>query len=158
MKGGDRGRQYHPGHLSMGARPIAVLDSLRFGGVGQRSHQVLNRRSRSRNFRLWQLYRHSHCGGGEVALILAMQAILWSTPCVGLIDHKDIQKAKPKVWQRHYVCRMKTGQVGTDSRGDLCFGKFSEWEEQQRSAVQVEESFHGEIVTGSLSGINLGSQ
>ena len=63
--------------------------------------------------------------------------------CVGLIEHKDIQKGQA-AGVGNSIVYVGAKQVATASTAQLLPSEeFSQEEEQQRSAVQVEGSFYG---------------
>jgi len=127
--------------FSMGAKPIALLDSLRFG-------ELTNNRTK---FLLDQVVAgiggYGNCigiptVGGEIAFDACYEGNpLVNAMCVGLINHEDIQKGQAKgVGNSIMYVGAKTGRDGI--RGaTFASEEFSEGEEQQRSAVQVGDPF-----------------
>ena len=127
--------------FSMGARPIAVLDSLRFGELTtERTKYLLEEIVAG-------ISGYGNCigiptVGGEVAFDPCYEGNpLVNAMCVGLIDHKDIQKGQAKgVGNSIMYVGAKTGRDGI--HGATCASEeFVEGEEQQRSAVQVGDPF-----------------
>ncbi|OTN90181.1 phosphoribosylformylglycinamidine synthase 2 [Enterococcus sp. 7E2_DIV0204] len=127
--------------FSMGARPIALLDSLRFG-------ELTNERTK---FLLEEVVAgisgYGNCigiptVGGEVAFDPCYEGNpLVNAMCVGLIDHKDIQKGQAKgVGNAIMYVGAKTGRDGIHG-ATFASEEFVEGEEQQRSAVQVGDPF-----------------
>ena len=127
--------------FSMGARPIAMLNSLRFG-------ELTNERTK---FLLEQVVAgiggYGNCigiptVGGEVGFDPCYEGNpLVNAMCVGLIDHKDIQKGQAKgVDNTIMYVGAKTGRDGIHG-ATFASEEFTEGEEQQRSAVQVGDPF-----------------
>lgn len=127
--------------FSMGARPIALLDSLRFGELN--------------NSRTKYLFDEVVAGiggygncigiptvGGEIAFDACYEGNpLVNAMCVGLIDHKDIQKGQASgVGNSIMYVGAKTGRDGIHG-ATFASEEFSQEEEQQRSAVQVGDPF-----------------
>lgn len=127
--------------FSMGARPIAILDSLRFG-------ELTNERTK---YLLEEIVAgisgYGNCigiptVGGEVAFDPCYEGNpLVNAMCVGLIDHKDIQKGQAKgIGNAIMYVGAKTGRDGIHG-ATFASEEFTEGEEQQRSAVQVGDAF-----------------
>ena len=127
--------------FSMGARPIAVLDSLRFGELTtERTKYLLEEIVAG-------ISGYGNCigiptVGGEVAFDPCYEGNpLVNAMCVGLIDHKDIQKGQAKgVGNSIMYVGAKTGRDGIQG-ATFASEEFVEGEEQQRSAVQVGDPF-----------------
>lgn len=127
--------------FSMGARPIACLDSLRFGELdNERTKYLLEEIVAG-------ISGYGNCigiptVGGEVAFDPCYAGNpLVNAMCVGLIDHKDIQKGQAKgVGNTIMYVGAKTGRDGIHG-ATFASEEFSEGEEQQRSAVQVGDPF-----------------
>lgn len=127
--------------FSMGARPIAVLDSLRFGELTtERTKYLLEEIVAG-------ISGYGNCigiptVGGEVAFDPCYEGNpLVNAMCVGLIDHKDIQKGQAKgVGNSIMYVGAKTGRDGIHG-ATFASEEFIEGEEQQRSAVQVGDPF-----------------
>ena len=127
--------------FSMGARPIAVLDSLRFGELTtERTIYLLEEIVAG-------ISGYGNCigiptVGGEVAFDPCYEGNpLVNAMCVGLIDHKDIQKGQAKgVGNSIMYVGAKTGRDGIHG-ATFASEEFVEGEEQQRSAVQVGDPF-----------------
>lgn len=91
--------------FSMGARPIALLDSLRFGELtSERTKYLLEEVVAG-------IGGYGNCigiptVGGEIAFDTCYEGNpLVNAMCVGLIDHKRYSKRTSKrSWQCHYVC------------------------------------------------------
>ena len=66
--------------FTMGARPIACLDSLRFGDSRRAAHALAGRRRGARHRRLRQLRRHPDGGRRDRLPPAATTATSWSTP------------------------------------------------------------------------------
>lgn len=127
--------------FSMGARPIALLDSLRFG-------ELTNERTK---YLLEEVVAgiggYGNCigiptVGGEIAFDNCYEGNpLVNAMCVGLIDHKDIQKGQAKGEGNAIMyVGAKTGRDGIHG-ATFASEEFVEGEEQQRSAVQVGDPF-----------------
>ena len=127
--------------FSMGARPIAMLNSLRFGELD--------------NDRTKYLFEEIVAGiggygncigiptiGGEIQFDAVYEKNpLVNAMCVGLIDHKDIQKGQAKgIGNSIMYVGAKTGRDGIHG-ATFSSEEFVEGEEQQRSAVQVGDPF-----------------
>ena len=127
--------------FSMGARPIAVLDSLRFGELTtERTKYLLEEIVAG-------ISGYGNCigiptVGGEVAFDPCYEGNpLVNAMCVCLIDHKDIQKGQAKgVGNSIMYVGAKTGRDGIHG-ATFASEEFVEGEEQQRSAVQVGDPF-----------------
>ncbi|MFV0558540.1 MAG: phosphoribosylformylglycinamidine synthase subunit PurL [Enterococcus sp.] len=127
--------------FSMGARPIAMLDSLRFGELdNERTKYLLEEVVAG-------ISGYGNCigiptVGGEVAFDPCYEGNpLVNAMCVGLIDHKDIQKGQAKgVGNAIMYVGAKTGRDGIHG-ATFASEEFVEGEEQQRSAVQVGDPF-----------------
>lgn len=127
--------------FSMGARPIAILDSLRFG-------ELTNERTK---YLLEEVVAgiggYGNCigiptVGGEVAFDPCYEGNpLVNAMCVGIIDHKNIQKGQAKgVGNSIMYVGAKTGRDGIHG-ATFASEEFVEGEEQQRSAIQVGDPF-----------------
>lgn len=127
--------------FSMGARPIAVLDSLRFGELD--------------DDRTKYLFEEIIAGisgygnaigiptvGGEIAFDNAYKGNpLVNVMCVGLIDQKDIQKGQATgVGNSIIYVGAKTGRDGIHG-ATFASEEFNDEEESNRSAVQVGDPF-----------------
>lgn len=127
--------------FSMGARPIAILDSLRFGELDNNRTKYLLEEV------VAGISGYGNCigiptVGGEVAFDPCYEGNpLVNAMCVGLIDHKDIQKGQAKgVGNKIMYVGAKTGRDGIHG-ATFASEEFVEGEEQQRSAVQVGNPF-----------------
>ncbi|WRS29236.1 phosphoribosylformylglycinamidine synthase subunit PurL [Actinomycetaceae bacterium MB13-C1-2] len=127
--------------FSMGARPIAVLDSLRFG-------ELDNDRTK---FLLQEIVAgiggYGNCigiptVGGEIAFDSCYEGNpLVNAMCVGIIDHKDIQKGRAAGSGNSILyVGAKTGRDGIHG-ATFASESFNDGEEQNRSAVQVGDPF-----------------
>lgn len=127
--------------FSMGARPIAILDSLRFGELNnQRTKYLLEEVVAG-------ISGYGNCigiptVGGEVAFDPCYEGNpLVNAMCVGLIEHKDIQKGQAKGTGNSIMyVGAKTGRDGIHG-ATFASAEFEEEKEQQRSAVQVGDPF-----------------
>ena len=121
--------------FSMGARPIALLDSLRFGELYLLEEVVAG------------IGGYGNCigiptVGGEIAFDPCYEGNpLVNAMCVGLFEHKDIQKGQAAgVGNSIMYVGAKTGRDGIHG-ATFASEEFSQEEEQQRSAVQVGDPF-----------------
>lgn len=127
--------------FSMGAEPIAILDSLRFG-------ELTNARTRYLAEEVVAgISFYGNCigiptVGGEVAFDPCYEGNpLVNAMCVGLIDHADIQKGQAKGEGNPIMyVGAKTGRDGIHG-ATFASEEFSDEEESQRSAVQVGDPF-----------------
>jgi len=127
--------------FSMGARPIAILDSLRFGELDTPRTKYLLEEI------VAGISGYGNCigiptVGGEVAFDPCYEGNpLVNAMCVGLMDHKDIQKGQAKgVGNSIMYVGAKTGRDGIHG-ATFASEEFVEGVEQQRSAVQVGDPF-----------------
>lgn len=127
--------------FSMGARPIAMLDSLRFGELdNERTKYLLEEVVAG-------IGGYGNCigiptVGGEIAFDPVYRGNpLVNAMCVGLIDHEDIQKGQAKgIGNTIMYVGAKTGRDGIHG-ATFASEEFSDEEEAERSAVQVGDSF-----------------
>lgn len=127
--------------FSMGAEPIAILDSLRFGELtNSRTRYIAEEVVAGISF-------YGNCigiptVGGEVAFDPCYEGNpLVNAMCVGLIDHQDIQKGQAKGEGNPIMyVGAKTGRDGIHG-ATFASEEFSDEEESQRSAVQVGDPF-----------------
>lgn len=127
--------------FSMGARPIALLDSLRFGELDNPRTKYLLEEV------VAGIGGYGNCigiptVGGEIAFDPCYEGNpLVNALCVGLIEHKDIQKGQAAgVGNSIMYVGAKTGRDGIHG-ATFASEEFSQEEEQQRSAVQVGDPF-----------------
>ena len=127
--------------FSMGARPIALLDSLRFGELDNPRTKYLLEEV------VAGIGGYGNCigiptVGGEIAFDPCYEGNpLVNAMCVGLIEHKDIQKGQAAgVGNSIMYVGAKTGRDGIHG-ATFASEEFSQEEEQQRSAVQVGDPF-----------------
>ena len=124
--------------FSMGARPIALLDSLRFGELDN---------PRTKYLVVAGIGGYGNCigiptVGGEIAFDPCYEGNpLVNAMCVGLIEHKHIQKGQAAgVGNSIMYVGAKTGRDGIHG-ATFASEEFNQEEEQQRSAVQVGDPF-----------------
>lgn len=135
--------------FSMGARPIALLDSLRFGKLtNDRTKYLLEEIVAG-------ISGYGNCigiptVGGEVAFDSCYEGNpLVNAMCVGLIKHKDIQKGQAKgVGNSIMYVGAKTGRDGIHG-ATFASEEFNAGEQQQRSAVQVGDPFMEKLLLES---------
>lgn len=118
--------------FSMGARPIAILDSLRFGELtNERTKYLLEEVVAG-------ISGYGNCigiptVGGEVAFDACYEGNpLVNAMCVGLIDHKDIQKGQAK-GVGNIIMYVGAKQVETGSMVQHLLPR-SSWREKNSSA------------------------
>ena len=127
--------------FSMGARPIALLDSLRFGELDNPRTKYLLEEV------VAGIGGYGNCigiptVGGEIAFDPCYEGNpLVNALCVGLIEHKYIEKGQAAgVGNAIMYVGAKTGRDGIHG-ATFASEEFSQEEEQQRSAVQVGDPF-----------------
>ena len=127
--------------FSMGARPIAILDSLRFGELdNERTKHIFEEVVAG-------ISGYGNCigiptVGGETVFDPCFKGNpLVNAMCVGLIDQKDMQKGQAAgVGNSIMYVGAKTGRDGIHG-ATFASEEFKEEEEAQRSAVQVGDPF-----------------
>ena len=127
--------------FSMGARPIAILDSLRFGELdNERTKHIFEEVVAG-------ISGYGNCigiptVGGETVFDPRYKGNpLVNAMCVGLIDQKDMQKGQAAgVGNSIMYVGAKTGRDGIHG-ATFASEEFKEEEEAQRSAVQVGDPF-----------------
>ncbi|MGY3703734.1 phosphoribosylformylglycinamidine synthase II [Vagococcus martis] len=127
--------------FSMGARPIAMLNSLRFGEIKTNRTKYLIEKVVAGIGG----YGNSigiPTVGGEIAFDACYEGNpLVNAMCVGLIRYEDIQKGQAKgIGNPIMYVGAKTGRDGIHG-ATFASVEFVEGEEQQRSAVQVGDPF-----------------
>lgn len=127
--------------FSMGAKPVAILDSLRFGEpqVGQTSYLVSEV--------VAGIGGYGNCigiptVGGDVAFDACYQKNpLVNAMCVGLMNHTDMQKGQATgVGNLIVYVGAKTGRDGING-ASFASKEFNDAQETERSAVQVGDPF-----------------
>ena len=127
--------------FSMGARPIAILDSLRFGELdNERTKHIFEEVVAG-------ISGYGNCigiptVGGETVFDPCYKGNpLVNAMCVGLIDQKEMQKGQAAgVGNSIMYVGAKTGRDGIHG-ATFASEEFKEEEEAQRSAVQVGDPF-----------------
>ncbi|MDR2977309.1 MAG: phosphoribosylformylglycinamidine synthase subunit PurL [Streptococcaceae bacterium] len=127
--------------FSMGARPIAILDSLRFGPIdNEKTRHIVDQVTAG-------IAGYGNCigiptVGGEIAFDDSYAGNpLVNVMCVGLIEHKDIQKGQAKgIGNSIFYVGAKTGRDGIHG-ASFASKEFGSGSETQRSAVQVGDPF-----------------
>ena len=127
--------------FSMGARPIAILDSLRFGQIdNEKTRHIVEQVTAG-------IAGYGNCigiptVGGEIAFDESYAGNpLVNVMCVGLIEHKHIQKGQAKGVGNHiFYVGAKTGRDGIHG-ASFASKEFGSGSETQRSAVQVGDPF-----------------
>ncbi|PQV95272.1 phosphoribosylformylglycinamidine synthase subunit PurL [Enterococcus faecium] len=135
--------------FSMGARPIALLDSLRFGELDNPRTKYLLEEV------VAGIGGYGNCigiptVGGEIAFDPCYEGNpLVNAMCVGLIEHKHIQKGQAAgVGNSIMYVGAKTGRDGIHG-ATFASEEFNQEEEQQRSAVQVGDPFMEKLLLGA---------
>ncbi|WP_081166623.1 phosphoribosylformylglycinamidine synthase subunit PurL [Lactococcus garvieae] len=127
--------------FSMGARPVALLDSLRFGQIDNaKTRHIVERVTAG-------IAGYGNCigiptVGGEIAFDESYAGNpLVNVMCVGLIEHKHIQKGQAKgIGNTIMYVGAKTGRDGIHG-ASFASQEFGSGSETQRSAVQVGDPF-----------------
>ncbi|BCB02200.1 phosphoribosylformylglycinamidine synthase subunit PurL [Bacillus sp. KH172YL63] len=127
--------------FSMGARPVALLNSLRFGELDSPRVQYLFKEV------VAGIAGYGNCigiptVGGEVQFDAAYEGNpLVNAMCVGLIDHKDIKKGQAHgVGNTVMYVGAKTGRDGIHG-ATFASEELNEGSEEKRPAVQVGDPF-----------------
>ncbi|MCY7480368.1 phosphoribosylformylglycinamidine synthase subunit PurL [Bacillus safensis] len=127
--------------FSMGARPIAVLNSLRFGELTSPRVKYLFEEV------VAGIAGYGNCigiptVGGEVHFDQSYEGNpLVNAMCVGLINHEDIKKGQAKgIGNTVMYVGAKTGRDGIHG-ATFASEEFSDESEEKRSAVQVGDPF-----------------
>lgn len=127
--------------FSMGATPIAILDSLRFGELDNNQTKYLVQEV------IAGIAGYGNCigiptVGGEIEFDPCYQANpLVNAMCVGLIDQKDIQQGKAQGTGNSVLyVGAKTGRDGIHG-ATFASDEFADDKATQRSAVQVGDPF-----------------
>ncbi|KIL46999.1 phosphoribosylformylglycinamidine synthase subunit PurL [Jeotgalibacillus campisalis] len=127
--------------FSMGARPIAILNSLRFGELDSARVRYLFEEV------VAGIAGYGNCigiptVGGEIQFDASYDGNpLVNAMCVGLIDHKDIQKGQAKgVGNTVMYVGAKTGRDGIHG-ATFASEELSDTSDEKRPAVQVGDPF-----------------
>ena len=127
--------------FSMGARPIAILNSLRFGELDSARTKYLFKEI------VAGIAGYGNCigiptVGGEIYFDPSYEGNpLVNAMCVGLIDHKDIQKGQAKgTGNTVMYVGAKTGRDGIHG-ATFASEELTEASESKRPAVQVGDPF-----------------
>lgn len=127
--------------FSMGAKPIASLDSLRFGDLDSQKNRFLLSQVVS------GIANYGNCigiptVGGEIGFDDTYSGNpLVNVMCVGLMNKKDMETGRSKGLGNSIIyVGAKTGRDGING-ATFASSEFSEKEEAERSAVQVGDPF-----------------
>lgn len=127
--------------FSMGARPVAMLNSLRFGELNNARTKYLFKEV------VAGIAGYGNCigiptVGGEIQFDPSYEGNpLVNAMCVGLIDHKDIQKGQAKgVGNTVMYVGAKTGRDGIHG-ATFASEELTDQSEENRPAVQVGDPF-----------------
>lgn len=133
--------------FSMGARPVAVLDSLRFGELTKENAKDVERNKFLVDQVVAGISSYGNCigvptVGGETEFDSCYEGNpLVNVMCVGLIDQKDIQKGRAAgAGNSIMYVGATTGRDGIHG-ATFASEEFGEGNETQRSAVQVGDPF-----------------
>ena len=149
--------------FSMGARPVALLNSLRFGPLDVGHHRYLFEHV------VEGIAAYGNCigvptVGGEVVFDEAYSGNpLVNVMCVGLIDHKDIQQGRADgIGNPVFYVGPATGRDGIHG-ATFASEELTEESEARRPAVQVGDPFKEKLVMEACleliqSGIVVGIQ
>ncbi len=141
--------------VSMGARPIGLLNSLRFGELSEANNRWLLRGVVS------GIGGYGNCIGiptvsGEVEFDSSYDGNpLVNAMCVGVIDHDQIQKGTAKgVGNKVIYVGLKTGRDGIHG-ATFASEELSEESESKRPSVQIGDPFTGKkLMEATLDAIN----
>ncbi|WP_344701499.1 phosphoribosylformylglycinamidine synthase subunit PurL [Salinicoccus jeotgali] len=141
--------------VSMGARPIGLLNSLRFGELSEPNNRWLLRGVVS------GIGGYGNCIGiptvsGEVEFDSSYDGNpLVNAMCVGVIDHDQIQKGTAKgVGNKVIYVGLKTGRDGIHG-ATFASEELSEESESKRPSVQIGDPFTGKkLMEATLDAIN----
>ena len=141
--------------VSMGARPIGLLNSLRFGELSEANNRWLLRGVVS------GIGGYGNCIGiptvsGEVEFDSSYDGNpLVNAMCVGVIDHDQIQKGMAKgVGNKVIYVGLKTGRDGIHG-ATFASEELSEESESKRPSVQIGDPFTGKkLMEATLDAIN----
>ncbi len=127
--------------IAMGARPIALLDSLRFGALTSARSRFLFRRA------VAGIGHYGNCigvptVGGEVGFDDCYEdSCLVNAMCVGVVAHDGILRAAAKgIGNRLVLIGNRTGRDGIGGASVLASAELSE-DEDRRPSVQVSDPF-----------------
>ena len=128
--------------FAMGARPIAILDSLRFGDLGASAPPLLPRRRGDRPLR--QLRRGRHGRGRGRARPAYEHNCLVNAMCVGLLPADRLTSAKAGGPGNLVVLYgSRTGRDGIGGASVLASQGFGEDSAAKRPSVQIGDPFTG---------------
>src|SRR3954453_5865726 len=132
--------------FSMGARPVAILNSLRFGELDSARTKYLFKEI------VAGIAGYGNCigiptVGGEIYFDPSYEGNpLVNAMCVGLIDHKDIQKGQAKgIGNTVMYVGAKTGRDGIHG-ATFASEELTESSDEKRPAVQVGDPFMEELL------------
>ena len=127
--------------IAMGARPIALLDSLRFGELTSAKSRFLFRRA------VAGIGHYGNCigvptVGGEVGFDDCYEdSCLVNAMCIGVVAHDGILRAAAKgIGNRLILFGNKTGRDGIGGASVLASAELSD-DEDKRPSVQVSDPF-----------------
>ena len=127
--------------IAMGARPIALLDSLRFGELTSAKSRFLFRRA------VAGIGHYGNCigvptVGGEVGFDDCYEdSCLVNAMCIGVLPHDGILRAAAKgIGNRLVLFGNKTGRDGIGGASVLASAELSD-DEDRRPSVQVSDPF-----------------
>ena len=145
--------------LCMGARPIALVDPLRFGDIKSSHSQWLLK------YVVKGIADYGNCIGiptvaGEIEFDTSFETnCLVNVGCVGIATHKDIEQAPSVASTPGDILILMGGSTGRDGLGGVTFASrvLTEDSEEDRPAVQVGDPFTKKlIIEATLEALNTG--
>ena len=135
--------------MSMGARPVAVMDPLRFGAPGAPRHPAGRAGDRRGRRRLRQLPRACRTSAARSSSTTATRATRSSTRlCVGVLRHEDIQLANATGSRQQGRPVRRADRRRRHRRRHPCWPSetFAEGGPTKRPAVQVGDPFAEKVL------------
>ncbi len=134
--------------LCMGARPIALIDPLRFGDISSAHSRWLLK------YVVKGIADYGNCigiptVGGEVEFDKSFETnCLVNVGCVGLASHKDIEQSPSVASTPGDILILMGGSTGRDGLGGVTFASrvLTEDSEEDRPAVQVGDPFTKKLI------------
>ncbi|MHA1797445.1 MAG: phosphoribosylformylglycinamidine synthase subunit PurL [Candidatus Helarchaeota archaeon] len=134
--------------LCMGARPIALVDPLRFGDIKSPHSQWLLK------YVVMGIADYGNCIGiptvaGEIAFDKSFETnCLVNVGCIGIATHKDIEQSPSIASTPGDALILMGGSTGRDGLGGVTFASrvLTEDSEEDRPAVQVGDPFTKKLI------------
>ncbi|MFQ5427103.1 MAG: phosphoribosylformylglycinamidine synthase subunit PurL, partial [Gaiellales bacterium] len=144
--------------VAMGARPIALLDSLRFGSLGHAHQRWLFRRA------VAGIGTYGNCVGvpnlgGECFFDRAYEAnCLVNAMCVGLLPEDRVTRSRARgPGNRIVLYGASTGRDGIGGASVLASKELSEGDTDKRPTVQIGDPFNGKkLIEASMELVERG--